>query len=275
MTTDPSSWGDDRAVAAFTFDLDADEIWRLKAERDEAWNTPPQLSRGRFGPEVAVPRILDLFERYDLPCTFFVPAVVAERWPDVIRDIHEAGHEIGHHGYRHTDPVQELDDGRTEFEAAMDTFEDIIGETPVGYRNPAGSFTERTRELLAEHDVRYDSSMKDDDAPYMLDEERDIVELPNSYYLDDWVYFGFNMYPQMPYQSGITPTGPVFESWLDEFRGLYERGRMFMLMMHPQAIGRAGRIDALEGLIQEVLATGDTRVATCSEIADAWRDADR
>jgi hypothetical protein len=47
---------------------------------------------------------------------------------------------------------------------------------------------------------------------------------------------------------------------------------MFMLMMHPQAIGRAGRIDRLEELIQDVMATGDTRIATCSEIAELWRE---
>ena len=267
-----SHWGNDRAAAAFTFDLDADEIWRLKAEHDETWDTPPLQTRGRFGPEVGVPRILDLFKRYDIQGTFFVPAVVAERWPDVICNIHDAGHEIGHHGYHHTDPIQELDDGRTEFEAAMDVFDEILGEHPVGYRNPAGSFTEQTRELLATHDIQYDSSMKDSDMPYMLDEERDIVELPNSYYLDDWPYFGFNMYPQLPYQSGITPNKSVFESWASEFHGLYKRGRMFMLMMHPQVIGRSGRIDRLEVLIQEVLATGDTRIATCSEITTLWEE---
>lgn len=275
MAGESINWGDDRAVAAFTFDLDADEIWRLKAERDDAWDTPALRSRGDFGPNVAVPRILELFDRYDISGTFFVPGIVAERWPDVVRDIYDAGHEIGHHGYHHTDPVEKLADGRTEFEAAMDVFDDLLGERPVGYRNPAGSFTERTRELLAEHDIRYDSSIKNDDAPYMLDEQRDIVELPNSYYLDDWPYFGFNLYPQLPYQSGITPTGPVFDSWRDEFRGLYKRGRMFMLMMHPQAIGRAGRMDNLEELIQEVLATGDTRIATCSEIADLWREGNK
>jgi hypothetical protein len=47
---------------------------------------------------------------------------------------------------------------------------------------------------------------------------------------------------------------------------------MFMLMMHPQAIGRAGRIDRLEELIQTVLSTGDTYVGTCAEIADLWRE---
>jgi peptidoglycan/xylan/chitin deacetylase (PgdA/CDA1 family) len=270
--TEDSPWPDGyRSAACFTFDLDADEIWRLKAERDDDWDTPPLRTRGRFGPEVAVPRILDLFDRYDAQCTFFVPAVVAERWPETVRAIQEAGHEIGHHGYRHTDPVQRLDDGRTEFEAAMDVFDDVLGERPVGYRNPAGSFTERTRELLAEHDIAYDSSMKDNDRPYVLDEERDIVELPTSYYLDDWVYFGFNMYPQMPYQSGITPSGPVFDSWRREFRALHKRGRLFMLMMHPQAIGRAGRIEQLEELLQEVVATDDALVTTCADAARRWQ----
>jgi hypothetical protein len=85
------------------------------------------------------------------------------------------------------------------------------------------------------------------------------------------VYFGFNMYPQMPYQSGITPSGPVFDSWRREFRALHKRGRLFMLMMHPQAIGRAGRIEQLEELLQEVVATDDALVTTCADAARRWQ----
>ncbi|RAW43909.1 hypothetical protein DQW50_17175 [Halorubrum sp. 48-1-W] len=49
---------------------------------------------------VAVPRLLQLFDRYEVPCTFFVPEKVAEDWPEIVRAIYE----IGHQGYRHVDP---------------------------------------------------------------------------------------------------------------------------------------------------------------------------
>ncbi|GAA0527209.1 Peptidoglycan/xylan/chitin deacetylase, PgdA/CDA1 family [Halorubrum aquaticum] len=266
-----SPWPDGyRSAACFTFDLDADEIWNLRIESDEAWDKPPIRTRGEFGPNVAVPRILELFDRYDLRCTFFIPGRVAEDWPETVRAIHEAGHEIGHHGYRHVNPSNF--DSRAEEEAdvkeALDVFDDLLGETPVGYRSPASDLSDHTLELLAEHGIRWESTFMDDDRPYVHDEG--IVEIPFDWSLDDWPYFGYQMYPQLPYQSGITPTGPVFDSWRREFDGLHKRGRAFTLTMHPQIIGRAGRIDALEELIQHVLATGDAWITTGEEIAERW-----
>ena len=59
------------------------------------------IGHQRYGPQVAVPRLLRMLDRRQLRTTFFVPGWVAETWPDVIRSIRDAGHEIGHHGYMH------------------------------------------------------------------------------------------------------------------------------------------------------------------------------
>lgn len=276
QSDDGSPWGEYRAAAAFTFDLDADESWRVRAEKDPAWGKRAIRTRGEFGPKVAVPRILEVFDRYDASCTFFVPGKVAEDWPGTVQAIHEAGHEIAHHGYTHASPRDMTNEEETaEFTRALDVFDDVLGETPDGYRNPGGGMSEHTLDLLVDHDMTYDSSIKDLDIPYGLPETDDrIVELPNSYYLDDFVYFGYNMGPTYEFQAGISPTGPVFDSWRREFDGIYKHNRLFMLTMHPQVIGRAGRMDALEELLQHVLQTGDTWVTTSREIAEHWQGRD-
>lgn len=269
MTNSP--WPEDfECSACFTFDLDADEIWKLRIERNDEWNKPPVRTRGEFGPNVAVPRILNLFDKYDLTCTFFIPGKVAEDWPETVQSIHEAGHEIGHHGYRHVNPTsfKTRDEEERDIKQALDVFDDLIGETPVGYRSPAADLSDHTLELLADNGIQWESSFIDTDIPYTHDEG--LVELPFEWSLDDWPYFGFHMYPQLPYQSGIDATGPVFDSWRAEFDGLHKRKRMFMLTMHPQIIGRAGRIDALEELVQHVVSTDDTWIASGGEIADFW-----
>jgi len=263
-----------RSGAALTFDLDANEVWRVKRERDEKWDKPPIRNRGEFGAEVGVPRILELLDKYDLEATFFVPGKVAENWPDVIKQIHEAGHELGHHGYTHTNPAAATEEEEREDVArAMDVFDDLIGETPVGYRSPASDLGDNTLDILADNGIEYESSFIDSDLPYFhdLDGGR-IVEIPFEWSLDDWPYFGFQMFPPLSYQSGITPTDQVFDSWEREFEGQHKRGRCFMLTMHPQIIGRAGRIDALEELIQGMLRTGDTWLTTGAEIARHWRE---
>lgn len=265
-------WPDgNQSAACFTFDLDADEIWNLRIEDGNDWDKPPIATRGEFGPNVAVPRILEVLDKYDLKATFFIPGKVAEDWPDTVKEIHDAGHEIGHHGYRHVNPSNF--DSRAEEEEdikkALDVFDDLIGETPVGYRSPAGDLSNHTLEILAENGFTWESSFIDSDLPYELDEG--LVEIPFDWSLDDWPYFGFNMYPSLPYQSGISPTKPVFESWEAEFDGLHKRNRTFMLTMHPQIIGRAARIDALENLIQHALSTSSTWITSGEEIAEHWQ----
>jgi peptidoglycan/xylan/chitin deacetylase (PgdA/CDA1 family) len=262
-------WGDRQPAVVFTFDLDADEVWRAKIARDERWDKPPIRERGRFGPEIAVPRILDVFERQDRRCTFFVPGRVAEDWPETVQAIHEAGHEIGHHGYSHVNPAS-LDPEReaSEFARALDTFDDLLGETPVGYRCPAGDMSEQTLDLPAEHGMQYDSSFKHREMPYVHD--NGLVEIPNDRAINDWPQWGFNYYPELPYQSGITPNGPVFESWHEEFRGSFRRGRLFVVTLHPQLVGMPGRMDRLEGLLEAMIDAG-AWVTTCREVAAHWR----
>jgi peptidoglycan/xylan/chitin deacetylase (PgdA/CDA1 family) len=266
---------DYRCAALFTFDLDATESWRTRAERDDAWDTPPIQRRGRYGPEVAVPRIVETLDRYDVSATFFVPGKVAEQFPEAVHEIHEGGHELALHGYTHTNPARlPPEEEEAELVRAIEVFEDMVGETPIGYRSPAGDFSNHSFDILARNGVRYDSSLKDDDYPYPLDDEGRIVELPDTWYLDDFPYYGFNMYPQIAYQSGIEPDGAVFDTYRREFDGIYRRGRLFNLILHPQLV-RSGRLDRLEELLQRALSTGDTWVTTARAVADHWHETTR
>jgi len=84
---------DARAACAFTFDLDAESLWMARGVTE-----PVALSQGRFGPVEALPLILDLLQRHAVRASFFVPAWVAGRYPEAVRAIAGAGHEVGCHG---------------------------------------------------------------------------------------------------------------------------------------------------------------------------------
>lgn len=262
-------WGEYRAAATFTFDLDANELWHAASNIDPDFGRVAY--RGDYGPEVGVPRLVKLFEKYDVNCTFFVPGKVAEKWPEAVQILHEHGHEIAHHGYTHVAPREmSAEREEREFKRTIDVFEDITGEPPVGYRT-VGGIREQTLDLVENAGMLYDASWQDTDIPYLREDE-DLVEVPNDYLLDDFVYWGFNMGPTFDFQSGISPHGPVFDMWKKEFDGIYDRGRLFVLTMHPQVVGRASRVDALESLVQRMVATDDTWLTTCAEIARYWRD---
>ncbi len=109
--------------------------------------------------------ILELLDRFAVKATFFVLGDVAQHHPDLVRRIHEGGHEIASHGMTHR-PLWELD--AASFGAELRDFRALIGrvlgpDVPIyGFRAPTFSLDDRTRyafgPLVAEGYV-YDTSV--------------------------------------------------------------------------------------------------------------------
>ena len=89
--------------------LDAEFIWLAMDEKK--YDTPKHRSMGEYGPKRGVDRILSLLEEFGVKATFFVPGLFAEIYPQVLKRVSDAGHEIALHGYRHENfaklPVEE------------------------------------------------------------------------------------------------------------------------------------------------------------------------
>lgn len=108
-------------------------------------------------------RLLDLCDRYRVKGTFFCLGWVAERWPQLIRDIRDAGHELGTHGQDHkrvtTLTPREF---REDVRRSKGIIEDIAGVEVIGYRAPNYSIVRETLwavDVLVEEGFRYDSSI--------------------------------------------------------------------------------------------------------------------
>jgi hypothetical protein len=82
-------------------------------------------------------RLLSLLEQRQVRCTFFVLGEVAERFPDAVRALHRAGHEIASHGYRHV-PLYQQEPGQFEREMrrSLTLLEQLTGEPVRGFRAP-------------------------------------------------------------------------------------------------------------------------------------------
>jgi peptidoglycan/xylan/chitin deacetylase (PgdA/CDA1 family) len=265
----PDSWPDGGRVAvALSFDMDAETLLLRDSN-----TSPSRLSVGQYGPRAGVPRILDMLERYDIPSTFFIPAVSALLYQDEVRAVAEAGHEIGIHGWIHEHTAQlERGDELMLMERSLDTLEELSGRRPVGIRTGSWEYSHNTGDLIAELGLLYDSSLMADDVPYELvanGEPTGVVELPVEWILDDYPYFGMNRAADIrPY----TPPSGVFEIWKREFDMAYEEGGMLLLTMHPQIIGHRSRISMLEELIQYMRSKPGTWFATHEEVARHARD---
>ena len=96
------------------------------------------------GPDpVDTPAILDIFDRHDAKATFFVIGKKAERHPELIREIHRRGHQIGNHSWSHPHAFFWcLGPLRTYREIAkcQETIKGIIGVAPTVFRAPVGHY---------------------------------------------------------------------------------------------------------------------------------------
>ena len=94
MIANPVPWPNGaRCAVAFTFDMDADSILHL-AHHTSADTRLAAMSMLRYGPEIAVPRLVELYKRFDMHQTFFLPAWCMERYPTAVDVILQGGHEI-------------------------------------------------------------------------------------------------------------------------------------------------------------------------------------
>jgi peptidoglycan/xylan/chitin deacetylase (PgdA/CDA1 family) len=264
-------WNQNRKCAvALCFDFDAESLWVMKN-----LTTPSFMSRGEYGARVGVPRILPLLEKYDIKATFFVPADTARRHPDLVKEIHARGHEIGHHGDVHENPAKlSRPEEERVLRTGIDTLEKLTGERPRGYRSPAWDLSHNTIGLLRQHGFLYDSSLMGDDfRPYWVvdqGKQTEIVEMPVSWELDDAAHFFFTFSPV--YYTGMAAPDKIYDIWATEFEGAYQNEGIFVLTMHPQLIGRYHRLKMVEKLIQTIAGYSHVWFTTCTEIATDWRN---
>lgn len=120
MISNPVPWPDGaRCAVAITFDMDADSLIHLEHPTD-GHNRVSALSMLRYGPEVAVPRILETYRRFGIKQTFFVPAWCIEQYQETVEAMVEAGHEVAHHGYIHENPQGQDRQGEARIKALRD-----------------------------------------------------------------------------------------------------------------------------------------------------------
>jgi peptidoglycan/xylan/chitin deacetylase (PgdA/CDA1 family) len=276
---------------AFGVDVDAVAGW-LGSYGGE--DSPCDISRGMFAGEVAVPRLLTLFERNNLRTTWFIPGHSVETFPDQTAMVVDAGHEVGVHGYSHENPIAMT---RAQESAVLDRsielLEKVSGTRPTGYVAPWWEFSPVTNELLIERGIKYDHSlMHRDFTPYYVrvgdswtkidyaknaedwmkplvrGEETGLVEIPANWYLDD-------LPPMMFIKASANSHGFVSpraleESWRDQFDWVYREldYAAFTFTIHPDVSGRPQNLLMLERLIEHINSHEGVRWSTFDEIAD-------
>lgn len=268
---------------ALTFDYDAMSNWIGSTGA----KSPGMISRGEFGP-IGLKRILALLESRGITSTFFVPGHTALAYPSTVKAIRDAGHEIGHHGWVHENPVTLTPEREREvLIRGFEVLQEVVGVRPIGYRSPGWDNSPATVPLLVEFGFEYESSLMGSDfEPYwcrvgdefsQTEEFRwgtpvDLLEIPVAWHLDDFIQFEFVAMPTS-LLMGLRSTTTPWEIWKDEFDYLYGRvgSGIMNITMHPQVIGRGHRMLFLERFIDYVSGHEGATFTTLGDYQREWR----
>nr|WP_243848843.1 polysaccharide deacetylase [Lysinibacter cavernae] len=264
---------------AITVDMDGHAVWLAKGKDD-----PSYLARGEYGPEVGVPRLLDLFDRYNLRTSWGIPGHTLLTWPERSREVADRGHEIFAHGVYHEN-LLDMPRGREDELLArqIEQHLEVIGTRPRGYRVPSGPLTEHTYELLEAHGFEWSSSTSGRDfEPYypraivsidredrtVFGREYNLLEFSVSWYLEDWMAFEF----VAGSLQGLSSTQVVFDRWKDSLDWGMKHcpGGVMVLVLHPQCIGRPHHMLMLERFIDYCAGLDSLWITGLNDAYDAW-----
>ena len=152
----------DGAVGTLTFDVEDWEHADFPQLRGKEEGIRAAVQARRYAMDANTDRWIELLGRAGATSTCFVLGDFAERYPDAVRRLARAGHEIASHGPTH-DLIYNM--SRPQFREFLKRgrglLGDLTGEAPIGFRAPSWSVDHRTPwfcEELEAQGVRYDSS---------------------------------------------------------------------------------------------------------------------
>ena len=292
-----------KAAVCFCFDIDAMALW-LGFFRSPTANA---LSRGEFGPRVAMPRILDLLDKYRIKATFFTPAHSALVFKEVVQEAHRRGHEIAAHSMYHQPSEVGLamsgvapatpEQQRRYLVQQIEILEKAVGERPIGFRSPIGDWLgDHIPQALIDLGFIYDSSLQGHDfLPYRLrigdkiqttepfevtwGTPSPLLEIPLHWDTNDFAQFEFLGY----YLEGKNPwfnPAPFHtpsqskEIFTSSFDYCYEgvSGGVWNTILHPQCCGRDFKVNWLESVIQYCVSKPGVWFTTMREVASNYVD---
>ena len=257
-------------------------------------DSPDDISRGLFAGEVGAPRLLKLFDRLGIKTTWFIPGHSIETFPEQMKAVAAAGHEIGIHGYSHENPIAMTpEQEEVVLDKCIDLVSKLAGRRPTGYVAPWWEFSNVSNELLLKKGIKYDHSLMHHDfqpyyvrvgdswtkidyskkpeawmKPLVRGRETKLIEIPASWYLDDLPPMMF--IKKAPNSHGFVNPRHLEEMWRDQFDWVYREYdyACFAITVHPDVSGRPQVLMMLERLYGHIIRHPGVRFCTMDEIAD-------
>ncbi|KAJ5341779.1 Glycoside hydrolase/deacetylase beta/alpha-barrel [Penicillium brevicompactum] len=253
--------GKKRVLVGYGVDIDAVAGWLGSYGGEDSVS---DISRGLWAGHIGTPRVLKLFEKYNIKATWFIPGHTLDTFPEECAMVRDAGHEIGLHGYSHENPSSlSAEQQRDILDKTYNMLTDFCGKPPRGIVAPWWEASAEMVDLLLQYGIEYDHSMSHEDCqmywlrtgdtwtkinyeqkaetwmkPLVRGNTTGLVEIPGSWYIDD-------LPPMMFIKNSANSHGwvnprDVEDIWKDHFDYFYREYDEFVFPMtiHPDVSGR-------------------------------------
>ncbi len=224
------------------------------------------LSYAEYGAKAGIWRLMDLLDEFGIKSNVSTNGLAAEQYPDVIKALVAAGHEIAGHAWandvlmRDDDPEAEL----AEIRRCTEVLTRTAGTPPAGWTSPGSTGSGNTLDFLKQEGYLWNADDASDDLPFLKDTQHGkIVILPrtNLPHNDLWMWVW-----------GKNPPDIIWQGFKDTFDELYAEGRAGSpkwteITLHAHMAGRPTLVPTIRRCLEYASRHEGVWFATKTEIA--------
>lgn len=216
-----------------------------------------------YGTRVGVYRLLEAFAKAGVKASFATSGAIADRYPELVREIVDAGHEIVAHSTDMNGTIASgMEPGAEEalIAQSLASLEAVTGERPNGWLSIARSQSFETVDHLKAAGLAWCADWVNDELPWRF--KNGLINLPLNHELSDRQIC-------VVQQQNVDSYAQSMRDAFDWLAG-EASGRLLPMQLTPYIIGLPYRIDTFETLLADLAGRGEAWFATGGEIVREW-----
>lgn len=228
---------------------------------------PNADSYGHYGAVAGIRRLMGILARTGIKANVFTSGALAERDPEQVRAIAQAGHEIVAHGYAQDLIPAKLsaEDDERHIARTTELFRQTLGRQPAGWISPRATAGHDTIRRLIRHGYAWHGDVLDDDLPYLQRyDEGEIVAVPLTIEINDLSH---------SMRFGRTPRQFVelFDDALSHMLAAKDDVAILDVLVHTHCYGRPAGAWAYAEIAEKCAQWKDVWITTRGAIAEHFR----
>ena len=216
-----------------------------------------------YGERIGVYRILRLLEKHGIKATIAVGAEICKRYPELVLQCVQAGHEIAAHGTHATRMITSRMSEAQEVEhiqTSVSAIQSLAGVRPSGWFGQYQNESQRTPFLLAQQGFSYVADWPNDEQPYEMLTDPGLVSVPVHPELDDMQVLWMRQQPAWEYPAMVRDA--LDQMVIDSQAGM----RSLTIGLRSWISGRPHRVRYIDQVLWEIARRQDIWIAPANDM---------